>query len=416
MFTITSRLAYLIKISSGENIPQPILPVDPRIIIPISAVETINSVKLPTKTDSEVDELLAQSNITPELEKNFKEKIDKLLGYQQLDNNWKIKLSSISPHLQLDLLYRLINSRSSSNSDWRNLKRDVQYNFAQGWHYKTILGISFILSLIVVTVSCTLLIPLDDYSDDSAIIDWIGLASPSLCLVILCFWVALWQGIEERWEAQLFILFSLFGVFTFFQQLKRLWINDSVWPGINSLYNAVILEEHINHRALNFAVSGFFAIAGGWAGVLTGHLLEAAVSAFLLRLFLAGARVGTRLSLRGWFWGMVVIVVMAMLALPGAIAGVGLGAWYRANDKINWTRYLAIFAFPFFCTFPMVLGYCSYAFYDWFSLNWQQITIIWIAILGVCTVLWQWGQKLDYEARNPLKGILDSVKDEGDIF
>ncbi|MDJ0599971.1 MAG: hypothetical protein QNJ37_14155 [Crocosphaera sp.] len=97
-------------------------------------------------------------------------------------------------------------------------------------------------------------------------------------------------------------------------------------------------------------------------------------------------------------------------------AGSGLGAWYRAKNKIDWSRYLAIFAFPFFCTFPIVLGYSSYAFYDWFGLSWQQITIIWIGILGVCTVLWQWGQKRDYEARNPFKGILDSVKNDSDAF
>ena len=286
LFTITSRLAYLIIVSSTENIPQPILPVDPRTIIPISALETINSVKLPTKTDSQVDELLAESNITPELENNFKDKVNILLGYQQLGNNWTIKLSSISPRLQLDLLYRLIHVRSSSNSDWRNLKKDVQYNFAQGWHYKSILGISLILSLIVGTELFKLITNFFR-NNDYNIINWFSLlSSSSIFLLIFCFWVALWQGIEERWEPRLFILFGLFGLFTFFQQLTYLWINNFVWAGINSLYNAVILKEDINHRELDSAVLVFFAIAGVGAAVLTQNLIAAVALANVGRLAL----------------------------------------------------------------------------------------------------------------------------------
>ena len=312
LFTITSRLAYLIIVSSTENIPQPILPVDPRTIIPISALETINSVKLPTKTDSQVDELLAESNITPELENNFKDKVNILLGYQQLGNNWTIKLSSISPRLQLDLLYRLIHVRSSSNSDWRNLKKDVQYNFAQGWHYKSILGISLILSLIVGTELFKLITNFFR-NNDYNIINWFSLlSSSSIFLLIFCFWVALWQGIEERWEPRLFILFGLIGLFTFFQQLTYLWINNFVWAGINSLYNAVILKEDINHRELDSAVLVFFAIAGVGAAVLTQNLIAAVALAIVGRLALAGAILTTRVGLRGWFWGMAMIVLISL--------------------------------------------------------------------------------------------------------
>ncbi|CCQ67395.1 hypothetical protein CWATWH0402_5167 [Crocosphaera watsonii WH 0402] len=50
LFIITSRLAYLIKVSSIKNAPSGFFkPVDPRIIIPIAAIETLEQGKLPKK-------------------------------------------------------------------------------------------------------------------------------------------------------------------------------------------------------------------------------------------------------------------------------------------------------------------------------------------------------------------------------
>ncbi|MDJ0579558.1 hypothetical protein [Crocosphaera sp.] len=483
LFTITSRLAYLIKVSSIENIPQPILPVDPRIIIPISAVETINSVKLPTKTDSKVDKLLAQSKITPELENTFKDKVDTLLGYQQLDNNWKIKLSSISPRLQLDLLHRLINSRSSSRSDWGNLYKNIKYKyrFQSGWHYYIVLGVSFILCLIAVIQLLT------NVNDK---LSWLFIfSSPFLFLLVFYFWPIIWQGIEEKLEAQLFLSFGLFGILTFYQKLKLLWFNKSVWNGITPLYNIVIkvrmgvlawvawtvvievmTEDLTVELGLLVTLIVFLTLLGVWESegtiiialalmivfltlmifiVLTGEMmLQISDPAIALLNVLSGSLISVflvqwvfHLTERAGidFWLVIVavawVILMTLIVLgpiigPGArvlgcgavivmvvlSAGSGLGVWHRAKDKIDSTRYLAIFAFPFFSTFPIVFGYCSYAFYDWFGLTWQQITIIWMLILGVCTVLWQWGQKLDYEARNPFKGILDTVKNDSDFF
>lgn len=50
----TRGLAYLIKVSSIKNAPSGFFkPVDPRIIIPIAAIETLEQGKLPKKVDIE---------------------------------------------------------------------------------------------------------------------------------------------------------------------------------------------------------------------------------------------------------------------------------------------------------------------------------------------------------------------------
>ncbi|MDB9387287.1 hypothetical protein PN439_11305, partial [Microcystis aeruginosa CS-583] len=103
-------------------------------------------------------------------------------------------------------------------------------------------------------------------------------------------------------------------------------------------------------------------------------------------------------------------------AVAGAVAGAGaaaigfgLGIWYRAKEEtdLGWVRFLSILAFPWFCWFPIVFGFTSFALYHRLSWEWQSISLFWLVIFGFCTVLWVRGKKLEEKARNPLRGVLD---------
>jgi len=94
--------------------------------------------------------------------------------------------------------------------------------------------------------------------------------------------------------------------------------------------------------------------------------------------------------------------------LAGAIwflLGFGLGIWYRVEQKPDIFHVFAMLAFPLFCWFPIVSYFSTVALLNW--LSWQQVAIVWLVTLSVCTGLWQRGQYLERQAINPLQGILD---------
>jgi len=85
--------------------------------------------------------------------------------------------------------------------------------------------------------------------------------------------------------------------------------------------------------------------------------------------------------------------------------GFGLGFWYRAKKKPDRFRFLAIFAFPLFCSAPAVMVY-NYQLLDR-VLPWHTAILILIGIVGICTGLWQWGKLRERQASNPLQGLLN---------
>ncbi|TRT93718.1 MAG: hypothetical protein EWV62_19030 [Microcystis aeruginosa Ma_OC_LR_19540900_S633] len=108
--------------------------------------------------------------------------------------------------------------------------------------------------------------------------------------------------------------------------------------------------------------------------------------------------------------GDVAVAVACAVAVAGVAAiGYGLGIWYLAKEKtdLGWVRFLSILAFPWFCWFPIVFGFTSFALYHRLSWEWRSISLFWLVIFGFCTVLWVRGKKLEEKARNPLRGILD---------
>ena len=137
-------------------------------------------------------------------------------------------------------------------------------------------------------------------------------------------------------------------------------------------------------RAPTWAVAGAVAVAAGAVAVAAGAVAGAAG---------AGAGAGA-------------------LALAVALALAGAGAGARAKEKKDFIRFLAIFAYPFFCWSPIVFCFSTLALLEF--LSWQHTVLVWLTVLGVGTALWMRGQKLEEQARNPLKGILGSDYSQGE--
>ena len=187
--------------------------------------------------------------------------------------------------------------------------------------------------------------------------------------IVIVFWLFLLEGIEKRLEVNVFMNFGLLGLTTLKKETEQLYKNNLVWIGLSSL---------ISTLSGSGAVVGSGSVAVNVAVIVAWTVASAGVA-----------------------------VAWTGVAVAGFLSGLGLDLWTRAEKKQDWLKYLAILAFPWFCTFPIVVIFSSLAMYDFLSWQWPQILIAWIIIFSTCTALWQRGQKLDHDARNPLYGILD---------
>ena len=80
----------------------------------------------------------------------------------------------------------------------------------------------------------------------------------------------------------------------------------------------------------------------------------------------------------------------------------------RAKDKQDFGKFLAVFALPFFSWSPLVIFFSALALRQF--LSWQYTLLTWATVLGAGSALWLRGQRLEEQARNPLRGILDRAE------
>ena len=201
--------------------------------------------------------------------------------------------------------------------------------------------------------------------------------------IVIVFWLFLLEGIEKRLEVNVFMNFGLLGLTTLKKETEQLYKNNLVWIGLSSL---------ISTLSGSGAVVGSGSVAVNVAVIVAWTVASAGVA-----VAWTGVAVAWTGMAEAW----------TGVAVAGFLSGLGLDLWTRAEKKQDWLKYLAILAFPWFCTFPIVVIFSSLAMYDFLSWQWPQILIAWIIIFSTCTALWQRGQKLDHDARNPLYGILD---------
>ncbi|KAM3101979.1 NACHT domain-containing protein [Phormidesmis sp. 146-12] len=364
---VANRIAYLLQEAPIETDLTP-LNLDPRLVIPVCAIALRQQVDLPKKLSSQAEALLEQQTITPDIEHLIRQEVNNLLGVQQSLFRWAFLLSGLPPKLQLDLLNRLINGRKPDKGDWSRLFRRMTYRFKTGWHYRVILGCAFLLSAVALIQMFYL-----PFQSPQAWTSWLfGLNS----LVIVCFWVFLQQGIEDRFAPDLFMNFGLFGVVTFLVELRRLYAQRLVWAGIEILFETIT-----NRKTAAITVAGIITITLNiTAGFIGAIIIIVSVGVFS-NLPVAGS-----------------------VAIPAAIFG--LIAWYR--DKPDSRRSFAALAFSFFCWLPITVCYSTLAFLN--LLPGWQVALLWGTIVLPCTLLWFYGQHKDYQARNPLQGIPELKK------
>ena len=418
---------------------------DPRLIIPLLSIQNPVNFQNNIEWNSRADLLLEQQEQTTEIEQKMTEQVNQILGSQLSDSPWKKILSSLKPRLQLDFLRRLINQRHPNVYDWRNLFIKIEYQFQYSSHYRLVLAMGLIASFFAISEMILLVFP----QPDNWLNGFLGLAIS----LILVFWISLWNGIEERLEPKTFIQLGLFGLFSFTVQIKRLFSGSLVWNRISLLFLSVSGQgdESAGIVGLFIVCFIFFAIFAGTASVInpgdiaavTIAVVTATGSAFLSAVMNTGmtdmnanfsaVAVHTTVSSLIAFIGAVALVfisaafndivfasdafnhvvnatVIAALnagiaSAAGALIEMGLGFWYRAKSQTDFTRFLAIFAFPYFCWFPIVVVFSTLFMLRY--LTWQYTSLIWVILLGTCTALWLYGQNKHRKASNPLKGILD---------
>jgi hypothetical protein len=251
----------------------------------------------------------------------------------------------------------------------------------------------------------------------------------------------------------LFLSFGIFGIIDFWQKLGQLYRSNSVRINIQSLIKVVFLLGSVFIILFMFKLVPtpigvvILSIFGGTAPILIGTQIKKAISNVstskefqenYIKNYSESANKANKILKESgvdippeevqlrlqkwhnfidiaqtWIWSGLIAVPLFIaigvgpIAVTGVLMGVGLGVWERAIYKQDWFKYLAILAFPWFGTFPIVFIFSTLAMHDFLFWQWPQILIAWIIIFGTCTALWKRGQKLDHDARNPLYGILD---------
>jgi hypothetical protein len=406
---IMGRVAYLINQTPDDKISEPVktitdprqLMLDPRLLIPLCVIENFDPKGLTGQWDKTADSLLEQRENSAEFDQRIVEKVNEIS--KNIDSRWRLFLPYLAPRLQLDLLRRLINYRRPVTRDWANIFKQLKHEFQTSWHYRVILIISFLISITAI-IKMSLII-----NNQSKNLENYLLGLP--IYVIIVFWGFLANGIERKLEFNIFIDFGFFGLGTFTKELQQLYKNDLGWVGI-SLVQDIVIGAVV--WAMVVIVVGGVAWVGAWGGVwafaVAFTILGAAAGAFSVPgTWIWAFFVAFFVSSWAFHWTIINVGLVGMVAVSGVgfLSGLGLGLWKRAEKKQDWFKYLAILAFPWFCTFPIVFIFSTLAMYDFLSWQVPQILVAWIIIFGTCTALWKRGQKLDHDARNPLYGILD---------
>ncbi len=430
---IIGSIAYLLENSSRANSPQFAAKVDPRIAVPLLSIQMIKKITLPKKLGDNAEVLLEQTKVDDELNRKIIKLIEDILGTEGSRSYWRFLLSGLPPQLQLKLLHSLINNRRPQKSDWQRIFKPLKYTFSKSWHYRIILIIAGVASLIALV---QMFYPIALGSKNG-----IDLFMAMQYPLIVYFWIALRKGINEPWEPSLFVNLGLFGSITVGTELSRFFRNSIVWSGIEILFNSLSYASALA-LFLALALTLFITLALAFAGALA--LKEA--SALALTLALAGA-------LAWALAGVVALVVTSAVAssvalkeawalalsvpLGGAVAlagvgagtsagvgvgagfgagwlvlicaGVGIGIWHSKKIDNKIIKLFAFLSFPLFCWFPLVAYFSTGALLRF--LPWQNVALTWLVVIATCSALWSRGQHLDYQSRNPLQGLIPNPKE-----
>lgn len=223
------KVAAAIIESSADDIPTITLEVDPRLVIPLCAIQLQDEINL-TQLSYLKNELesFTIENLAAKIE--F---VDRVLSKINPKQRWLYLFNSLTLELKFALLFRLINYRRPTKNDWRNLFKKIEYEFKKGREYLIVITVVFLLSLASVFEIFAIM-----YSQPKS---WVNGLMAIIIVVVLSFLIVLLIEIteEDKSEPTLLMQLGLLGPWTFCREWYRLLRKNLVWEGITALYEAV---------------------------------------------------------------------------------------------------------------------------------------------------------------------------------
>ena len=247
-----NKIASAIIESSPDDIPKIPFKLDPRLVIPLCAIQLrdeIDPIRL-RSFNEELETVLLETNL--DTRKKF---VEGVIGQIEPTERWQYLFKSLTPELQFALLSRLIQYRSPLPKDWRNINEEIEYEFQNSREYWIVLIIVFFLSLGAVFEIFTIMISQPER--------WFNSLMVMAIVVIFFFLIVLLQETRFERDSNLLIKLGLLGFLTFGKEWLQLLRKNLVGEGVTALFRAVVEAlAWTLARARAGAVAG--AVAGLW--------------------------------------------------------------------------------------------------------------------------------------------------------
>jgi len=314
---------------------------DPRLVIPLCTIVEKPIDPLPVEDQDLITELLDVSPPSIVLQ-TAPAIVQRIVSPQNAQTLWGKLLQHLPPLFQIEVLYRLITGvRWPDQQDWKYLLQPTQaYVFAERQHYRSILWLSAVASGLAVTEMVWQIIE----HPDRAINGLITLYT----VIVGIFWLALKETV---WQPELFDKLGVRGILTFGDTAQKLEQNLPLWPGIDSLYKALIgagFSRTSENITLVRSVCWSVAFLGAWSWTGVGALFWAWIGALLLDIWDLRSYLSTTLSVP-------IIFAHTIANLVGWV----LGRWWTQAAEtvahaVFWTIFWTMFAIV---SVPIFIGW-----------------------------------------------------------
>ena len=237
--TIAGRIAYLLP--NHFQICKPIAintSLDLRIILPLcTIIHPLEAARIPDTLPKQTDTLLEHNQLTPKIEEQISKILNPVLNTIPDDSTWKKLLASLDLQLQLATLKQLIKNlpQTVEQRHWENIFKKSSYRFQTSWHYRCVLIIALVTSIMAIAGMAIFAESL--IIDNSTSIGFLGVAAIS----IVTFWVALYtQDKKQSFAYRYFLKLGPLGLITFVNEVRNYWTYQPTWIGIQAIQKAQV--------------------------------------------------------------------------------------------------------------------------------------------------------------------------------
>lgn len=272
-------------------------------------------------------------------------------------------LDTVPTTQRVKLLQRMSKTRRAiTQNDWINLSRPVEYDFNRGWHYRVVLIVAFIISIIGLSLAVFTI------GRSQVLFIWTNVLTFIMAVSIISGWLYLWN---KNWDSKEFVLYLFLGIvhlpFISFALSIVVFGTNILWSGIVGI----------------IFFSWFFVPIGVLVGLMTTISINV-----------------------GMLCGMIVSAIAGVLS--GILSNLDFFDFYRdivdtyredsgvITKKILLGGWLGLPLANYFTT-KLMIGFLPV----W------TVVLIWTCLLGICALLWWRGRWRHRAAQNPLSGILE---------